>query len=183
MYLCKPTRETLSSWKGLLAGDIPDYLRDIKKALDEIDLDSEKELEDLLWDYTRLFIGPYKLPCPPWESVYTSAKQLMMQDAYTEVGRLYEEAGLAMSDSAVMADHIGAELNFLAVMLQRTESGGEAESLSNITSKLINDHLMQWVPRFTSDMRNASDSSFFKSLATVTGDLIVSIADELISRI
>jgi TorA maturation chaperone TorD len=46
----------------------------LKGALDAINLESEEELEELLWDYTRLFIGPYHLPCPPLESVYTSPK-------------------------------------------------------------------------------------------------------------
>src|SRR5664279_275994 len=71
MYLCKPDRETLDSWRALLSEAVPDILSDLKDALEKIDMASESELEDLLWEYTRLFIGPYKLPCPPWAVSYT----------------------------------------------------------------------------------------------------------------
>ena len=48
-----------------------------------------------------------------------------MQDAANEVLQLYREAGLAISTPDVMPDHIGAELNFLAVLLQKVDSEEE----------------------------------------------------------
>lgn len=29
-----------------------------------------QDYEDLHWDYTRMFIGPFEVPAPLWESVY-----------------------------------------------------------------------------------------------------------------
>lgn len=173
MYLCKPTREALENWKTALSGEASLFLDDLKKALKEIDTTSDEELEELLWDYTRLFIGPYKLPCPPWESVYTSPKRLMMQDSAGQVRELYNEAGLEINTADVMPDHIGVELNFLAVLLQRTHSGpGGKEEQVKRTEKILNEHLLKWAPNFTHDMENAAETPFFRALARATRQVL-----------
>lgn len=181
MYLCKPAREALENWKGLLSEDIPDYLRDIKNAMDAIDLSSEQELEDLLWEYTRLFIGPYKLPCPPWESVYTSAKRLMMQEAYATVKDLHMEAGLTLNNSDVMYDHVGAELNFAAVLIENMEDKSEnCSCYEDIARRFFNKHLLLWIPQFTQDLETDSNALFYKTLAGVTRSLIFEINNKFV---
>jgi TorA maturation chaperone TorD len=173
MYLCKPDRETLDSWKALFSQVVPDILSDLKDALDQIDMASESELEDLLWEYTRLFIGPYKLPCPPLESVYTSPKRLMMQEAYDEVRDYYNKAGLTVNNQGIMADHIGAELNFFAVVLQKLNSDPEEEQYyRDLASGFLAEHITKWVPQFTRDMEDAADLPFYKTLARVTRSMI-----------
>jgi TorA maturation chaperone TorD len=173
MYLCPPSREAVQNWKAALADDTPIFLADLKKATVDIDLNSEEELEYLLSEYTRLFIGPYKLPCPPWESVYTSSKKLMMQDAAANAVKLYHEAGLTLENTDVMPDHIGAELNFLALLLQRMNSTTDAkDDYPEITKKLLDDHLLKWTPEFTRDMEEAAETSFYKALAGATRDVL-----------
>lgn len=125
MYLCSPTKRAIENWKSLLSEDIPDFMLDFKNAIDAIDINSKQELEDLLWEYTRLFIGPYKLPCPPWESVYTSPKKLMVQEAYDEVRDFYKELGLTVNDPDIMPDHIGVELNFISVLFEKMNDESE----------------------------------------------------------
>jgi TorA maturation chaperone TorD len=173
MYLCKPDRETLGIWRALFSEDVPDILSDLKYAVDKIDMASDSELEDLLWEYTRLFIGPYKLPCPPWESVYTSPKKLMMQEAYDEVRDYYNKAGLTVHKQGIMADHIGAELYFLAVLLEKAKSDPEKELYyQNLTKGFLAEHIMKWVPQFARDMEDAADSLFYKTLAKTTLKLL-----------
>ena len=173
MYLCKPTREAIQNWKTLLDENVPDLMLGLKGAIDEIDQNSEQELEDLLWEYTRLFVGPYKLPCPPWESVYTSAKRLMMQEAYDEVQGLYNELGLKMGDPNIMPDHIGAELNFLAVLFGNLHNNpGKRVYYKDIAKRFLDEHLMRWLPQFISDMEEAANLKFYKALAQVTKDFI-----------
>ena len=173
MYLCKPDRETLDSWRALLSEAVPDILSDLKDALEKIDMASDSELEDLLWEYTRLFIGPYKLPCPPWESVYTSPKRLMMQEAYDEVRDYYNKAGLPVNNQGIMADHIGAELNFLTVVLQKAHSDPEKEQYyRDLTRGFLDEHVIRWIPQFARDMEDAADLSFYKTLARVTRSMI-----------
>ena len=173
MYLCKPDRETLDIWRALLSEAVPDILSDLKNTLDKIDMTSNSELEDLLWEYTRLFMGPYKLPCPPWESVYTSPKRLMMQEAYDEVRDYYNKAGLTVNNQGIMADHIGAELNFLAVVLQKAHSDPKKEQYyRDLTRGFLDEHVIKWIPQFARDMEDAADLLFYKTLARVTRSMI-----------
>ncbi len=173
MYLCKPSRKAIEGWKKALAEDRSGLLEDMQKAVAETDVTSQKELEDLLWDYTRLFIGPYRLPCPPWESVYTSPKRLMMQDAADKVLALYREAGLEVNSDDVMPDHIGTELNFLAILLGRSHNGRRVNKrYSGLADKFIRDHLIKWMPGFTKDLEDAAETSLYKSLAKATGNVI-----------
>ncbi len=154
---------------------------DLKGALDEIDLKSERELKDLLWEYTRLFIGPYKLPCPPWESVYTSPKKLLMQDAYDEVQNSYDELGLMINNPDILSDHIGAELNFLAVLFQKINSEpGKRLSYVNIAKKFCDEHLMKWIPQFTRDMEEAANILFYETLARVTRTFTMTAIRQLV---
>jgi len=169
MYLCKPSREAIIGWTSLLGDDTPALLDDLKGALNGVDTASDRILDDLLWGYTRLFIGPYKLACPPWESVYTSQKKLMMQDAADDVRRAYTDFGLSLDDPAVMPDHIGAELNFLALVYERAgEEIGKSSDRIRIGEAFLNDHLMKWVPQFTADMKLAADAPLYKALAKTT---------------
>jgi len=177
IYLCKPTKEALNNWRALLSEDAPISLQELKDAIKKIDASSQKELEDLLWEYTRLFIGPYKLPSPPWESVYTSPKGLMMQEAASEVQNIYRAAGLTVNSRDIMPDHIGTELNFLSILLQRINTdGGGTTNYIKVVEKFLNEHLMKWVPQFTRDMEEAADLLFYKALARVTRNVLVSIA-------
>jgi len=172
MYLCKPSREVIENWQIALAEDRSGLLDDLKKAIAKTDVSSQKELEELLWDYTRLFIGPYKLPCPPWESVYTSPKRLMMQEAADQVNKLYKEAGLAINSNDVMPDHIGAELNFLAVLLQKALSQTEKDFYIGIAGRFLAEHLLKWLPNFTKDLEDAAEAPMYKALARTTRNVI-----------
>jgi len=173
MYLCKPSREAVGGWASLLDNSAPALLKDMKCALDEIDTASAEIMEDLLWDYTRLFIGPYKLRCPPWESVYTSQNKLMMQDAADDTRRAYAELGLAIDDPAVMPDHIGAELDFLSLAYERAgEENGKQSDCIRMGKAFLDNHLMKWVPQFTADMEMAANTSLYKALARTTKDTL-----------
>ena len=46
-------------------------------------------------DYTRLFIGPGKLPASPWESVYACGEELVFQQSTLDVRAAYHAAGFA----------------------------------------------------------------------------------------
>ena len=173
MYLCKPTGEALASWQKLLTEEPLIKAEHLREALDAIDLDSERELEDLLWEYTRLFIGPNRLPCPPFESVYTSPQRLMMQDAYDQVRKFYDGIGVEIGSADVMPDHIGAELSFLGIILHNMENEQDKHSnYANLAEEFLSDHLRNWVPRFTTDMAKAAETVFYKTLAQITEKVV-----------
>ncbi len=163
MFLCKPTREALLGWRALLKQDPPAVLGELKEALEHIDVASTQGLEALLWEYTRLFLGPYRLPAPPWESVYTSPARLLMQEAYDAVRAMHRQAGLTVGDGNVLADHIGAELQFLALLLARAETEGEEDR--DLAGRFFREHIQNWIPRFSADLEGAASVPLYESLA------------------
>jgi TorA maturation chaperone TorD len=173
MYLCKPSRESLANWRQLLEDEPLAEAEALRMALDAVNLGSEQELEDILWDYTRLFIGPHRLPCPPLESVYTSPKRLMMQEAYDEVREFYSRIGIEVGSADVMPDHIGAELNFLAILFDRMVAEPEKRLLfEELAEEFLSRHLRNWVPCFSADQEEAAETHFYKALARITREAV-----------
>lgn len=175
IYLCRPTREAIEGWRSLFGKKAPDLLRELHASLLALDPSRESVLDDLLWEYTRLFIGPYRLPAPPWESVYTSPKRLLMQEAYEAVQDMYREAGLTIPDTHIHADHIGSELNFLAVLYGRAESETcEQGETVRMAERFLSEHLRKWVPAFSRDLEAAVEMDLYRELARATRAAVAS---------
>ena len=104
----------------------------------------ESSLTDLAVDYTRVFIGhgvdAYSAAYP-FESVYTSEKRLLMQDARDEVLAIYRSADL---DSESRLGQGTTQKNFLE------------------------DHLLSWVPMMTADMKRFAKTDLYQGLAYLT---------------
>jgi TorA maturation chaperone TorD len=97
----------------------------------------------------------------------------MMQEAYDEVRDYYHKAGLTVYNQGLMADHIGAELNFLVIILQKANSDPEKEQYYRDLAKgFLAEHVIQWVPQFAWDMEDAADSLLYKELAKTTLKLL-----------
>ncbi len=178
IYLFPPTREALRRWEELIDDNCSDYLQSLKEVIRKLKLESEKQLEDLHWEYTRLFIGPYKLPCPPLESVYTSPQRLMRQEAFEKVKAFYERTGLTIDQ--IMPDHIGVELNFLAILFDRLgEKGKDTSYYQGLIKSFLHEHLGRWVFQFTKDLEKATATSFYQALARSTRDCLIFIASQI----
>lgn len=176
MYLCKPTRDVLENWRQLASEPGPPLLDELLATLRQIDPASEKEIDELVWEYTRLFIGPYKLPAPPWESVYTSPKRLMRQEAHDSVQECYHGAGFEVDQEGLMADHIGLELTFLSMLYGRfLESPDQHDFLSSIVESFIRDHLLNWIPQFTEDLGASAELPLYVALVTATKKFVASL--------
>lgn len=138
----------------------------------------ENSLEELAVDYTRTFIGngiDALSAAYPFESVYTSEKRLMMQDARDEVLAVYRAYGLdKRSEWREGEDHIALELEFMKTLSQRAADalakGDEerAEGLLVTQKNFLADHLSLWVPLFTSDVTKHAKTDFYQGLASLT---------------
>ena len=179
MYLSSPTKETIEFWIAA-AGDPAVADAPLRNAVRALDPGNAQAVEDLQTEYTRLFVGPAKLPCPPWESVYTSEHRQMMQAAHGAVKALHAEAGMNIDDSGVMPDHIGAELLFLAALLDRlgSENDEQRQRTLDIADRLLDEHLNLWVGPFTGDLETAARSALYKALAGSTREVLAAMQDE-----
>lgn len=132
----------------------------------------EKFLADLKLEYTRLFMGPYGLPVPPYESVYREPTRTVMGASTLDVLRRYEEAGLVLSPSfKELPDHVAVELEFLALLsseeAEAWERGDAAESLRflRLEEAFLRDHLVPWIGSFCDRVVSSTEGPFYQAMA------------------
>ena len=138
----------------------------------------DNSVTDLAIDYVRVFIGhgiDAFSAAYPFESVYTSEKRLLMQEARDEVLAIYRSAGLDKQDTWKEGeDHIALELEFEQIMATRTvealRKGDEDEAVALLTTQknFLEDHLAAWAPMMTSDMKRFAQTDFYRGLAYLT---------------
>lgn len=138
----------------------------------------ENTATELSVDFARTFIGhgvdAYSAAYP-FESVYTSEKRLMMQNARDEVLAIYRSEGMdKQEDWKDGEDHVAMELEFQGILAARTadrlEQGDEdgAEALLFTQANFMHDHLAAWVPMMTADIDVFSRTDFYRGLARLT---------------
>ena len=132
---------------------------------------------ELAVDYARTFIGhgvDAFSAAFPFESVYTSEKRLLMQEARDEVLAIYRSEGLEKAETwREGEDHIALELEFLQFMAERTaqalRDGDESAAfrLLSVQRNFLTDHVCAWAPMMTLDMRKFAQTDFYQGLARI----------------
>lgn len=135
-------------------------------------------LTDLAIDYVRTFIGHGVdgfSAAYPFESVYTSEKRLLMQEARDEVLMAYRANKLDKSeDWKDSEDHIALELEFMRTLAERSAAAlreGNDDMASELLAaqkNFLEEHLISWVPMMTSDMKKFSCTDLYQGLAYLT---------------
>jgi putative dimethyl sulfoxide reductase chaperone len=155
----------------------------------------EPALLDLARDYVRVFIGHGvngHSAAYPYESVHTSEKRLMMQQARTEVLAVYRANNLKKDERwRECEDHIAVELEFMQVMCRRTAQAlregdeGAATQMLATQRDFVTNHLANWVPMLVADMLRFSETELYRGLAELTlgfvqteGELLGELLDE-----
>ncbi|SES27279.1 TorD/DmsD family molecular chaperone [Salipaludibacillus aurantiacus] len=144
------------------------------EAMESYDSRRKQDFEDLHWDYTRMFVGPYELPAPPWASAYSGDGRLLFQNETQQIRKAYAKYGFQLKNFGSEAeDHIGYELDFMyrltketASLLEREEFG-KAQSCIRDQIIFIEQHLFSWIPSFRKEMETAAHMPFYKGVAAV----------------
>ena len=131
--------------------------------------------ENLLLDYTRLFLGPNQVIAQPYGSTWLSAEKTLVGESSMAVQKLYEEGGFEIAeDFRELPDHIAAELEFLYLLIFRQNQAhrtGDADALDSATSlrkRFLGEHLGRWTGPFTAAVRSGAQSAFYRELAELT---------------
>lgn len=137
----------------------------------------EDSVTELAIDYVRTFIGHgvngYSAAYP-YESVYTSERRLLMQEARAEVLATLRENELKRGDCNEAEDHIALELEFMQRMALRAaealadEAEDEAVAYLRTSYEFLENHLLNWVPMLVTDMRLHSKTLFYQGLGQLT---------------
>ncbi len=149
----------------------------------QTELDQNCDLEMLKIEYTRLFIGPYSLPSPPYGSVYLENERKVMGDSSMDVKKRYQSFGLDISKNIKeVPDHIAVELEFMFFLIFKeienilSNVPEQAQEIMYHQQSFLSDHLNMWVPAFTDCVIEHTGTEFYRSIAKATR---VFIAEEI----
>ncbi len=135
------------------------------------------DVESLGIDYSRLFVGPYRLLAPPYGSVYLEDPRRLMTDSTLDARNKYREEGLDISLQEA-PDHIAMELEFMYFLVFREVEGirnSDSGSVARYLEKqraFLETHLGMWVSRFTDDVEANAQTEFYKNLARITRSFV-----------
>ncbi len=102
-------------------------------------------LEELLVDYTRLFLGPVDTRAKPYGSVWLDDDAPLMGDSTMAVLQHYEDGGFEVDEGfRDLPDHIAVELEFLYVLLFRLADASIREDEATLRGA---DTMRQALPR------------------------------------
>lgn len=136
----------------------------------------DETLDNLLVDYTRLFLVPGEAFAKPYGAPWMSGESVLMQDSTMAVLAMYAEAGFDIDENfRELPDHIAAELEFLFVLtyLDRAES---------LRRRFLREHLGRWAEPFTGAVKEGAETAFYRELAELTGRAIAMEASRTAGR-
>lgn len=132
-------------------------------------------LEDLLVDYTRLFLGPVKALAQPYGSAWLEADGGLMRDSTMAVAALYAEGGFEIAEAfRELPDHIAAELEFLYLLrfrIAQARMAGDAVALAAadaLRRRFLEQHLGVWINPFSTAVKAGAQTDFYRALAALT---------------
>lgn len=162
-------RENAETFKLLAALFLEEPVIDMVEHFQTVfDLDLGDSMEDIHDDYERLFFGQ-ETHLLPYESSYTRISDAPVPpgDVTTIVYNSYIREGLLLDEPDIVPDHISAELAFIGYLLEV----GRNDALQ----EFLRSHAIQWVPQFCDDLYESAGTDFYRELAAVTKDCVLSM--------
>jgi putative dimethyl sulfoxide reductase chaperone len=122
----------------------------------------DETLENLLIDYTRLFLGPGEAFAKPYGAVWMSGESLLMQESTMAVLAMYAEAGFDIDENfRELPDHIAAELEFLFILTY-------LDTAESLRRRFLGQQLGRWARPFTDAVKEGAETAFYRELAELT---------------
>lgn len=138
--------------------------------------------EELLLDYTRLFLGPTSILAKPYGSVWLEEEERLMGDSTMAVLELYREADFEMDDDfKELPDHIAAELEFLYLLLFRENEArkgndtGKLAAVLDLQERFLRRHLGAWIGKFSAAVKAGAQCDFYRELAGLTEKFVIQL--------
>ncbi|MGL4335713.1 MAG: TorD/DmsD family molecular chaperone [Turicibacter sp.] len=192
LYMSEPSVEILTDIHEVcktnaLDEELPLYELAFTKYFGSLNKKTIAKLEkEYRAEYARLFIGPKRVPAPPYESVYCENKKSMFGHSTIQVRNLYKNAGLRLEISAnVPDDFIGFELEFMYYLAYETvkslEENNEEKTIQLLAFQhyFLEKHLTRWIERFTNDIVSHTEIECFKVIAQFTNEFIMTDFESL----
>jgi len=167
------TREQLGFLKGMFTSwREPALVTNVQNLLNAME---QSIPENLAVDYAGLFLGGKEgLTCPS-ESSYL--EKILYGQTTLRVMEFYARHGFAKDDSFHEPDdHIAVECAFMSILgcnfieIARREGLGSAQCQKQLELQLhfLTEHLMKWIPDWANQVRDFSETDFYRALAGLT---------------
>ncbi|WP_052343559.1 TorD/DmsD family molecular chaperone [Bacillus massiliigorillae] len=157
--------------------ELQEGIQHIKNYFSSYDpVNNKDDYENLHWDYTKMFIGPFEIKVFPWESTYVTKEKFLYQETTLTVRKEYEKFAFQCADYMEADDHIGLELDFMFHLNQlciESCSQNNKNALTEVSyllheqQKFINQHLGRFVQAFSDGVTQHADTEFYIGLAKI----------------
>ena len=153
--------------------NIKEGLQEVTNYLNSEFFLSNEGFNQLHWDFTRLIVGPFELPAPPWESSYVRKDKLLFQQTTKEVEKFYKKFGFQIAENQLEAsDHIGLEIDFIfhlnGLSIKHLEENGSLPiHLLKEQHRFYKLHLKRFYSDFAKNVMKHSTTPFYKGFAKV----------------
>jgi TorA maturation chaperone TorD len=138
----------------------------------------QSAVQDLLVEYTRLFIGPFKTLAPPYSSLYFGHDTLM-SDKTMWVVNCYKKSGFVFNGRIQdVPDHVTIETEFLYCLLHNeiraldSGDGDGARRLWENQKEFFDGHYRKWVPAFCERVASETNNEYFRVLSKCLQEFI-----------
>jgi putative dimethyl sulfoxide reductase chaperone len=133
------------------------------------------DLQALLVDYARLFLGPVQTLAKPYASCWLPPPAEADVNPSLAVLEMYGEVGFEIAEELrELPDHIAIELEFLYLLIfqcNEAQRSGEADSIAAAMQRehdFLGKHLGAWIAPFTGAMHAGAETGFYRQLAEMT---------------
>lgn len=133
------------------------------------------DLQTLLVDYTRLFLGPLQVRAQPYGSSWLKTPVTSEDNPPLAVLDLYSEGGFELDGGfAELPDHVAVELEFLYLLAynkNQAEMSGQANEVQKIDGlqrQFFQEHLGLWIEPFATAVKAEAETAFYRGLADLT---------------
>ena len=161
-------------------------LASFARGIQSSDLDLDQVKSALAAEYAGIFLGVKRRNLVPFESVYTSERRLMMQEARDQVVTEYRREGLdTIAGFSEPEDHIAIELAFMGYLCEKAAAAldqdqtGRAQYYLERQRQFFANHLDLWVSRFCEDVLGLAESDFYKGIIMITQEHMSMEADAI----
>lgn len=134
-----------------------------------------QDLQTLLVDYTRLFLGPLQTLASPYGSSWLSAPAPVEDNPPLAVLDLYSAGGFEIDESfRELPDHVAVELEFLYLLIFNKNKASQAGNMDDLTltellqRRLLGEHIGAWIGPFAAAVKAGAETAFYRELAEFT---------------
>jgi TorA maturation chaperone TorD len=127
-------------------------------------LPDEEAIENVMVEYTDLFIGPGLPKAPPCESFYRTNERIFFGSTAFEIKAALHANGLEkMRENKKPEDHIGLELMFLSVLSKKLPGLELSEQVLTLKEQasFIEQHLLSWIDELCRDAKLHQSIGFY----------------------